>query len=291
MVGYKDEMIIADGAGAALEAAGLDSVGRVLRCVGDHTAAWSRTTDTIRVGPGPGQAGPGFFVKRYHYPKAMRRLLNLLHRLAGRRDRARREYEILRRLERRGLPVVRAVATGQRLRFGALRSCLLITECFENASPLDRLASRRIGSFRDRRALIAALARAVAALHREGVVHGQLFWRNVLVRENHGAGYDVRFLDFSPSRRQRRSRPDHIRDLGALGSGALLFCSRSECLRFMCAYLGVDRLDANGRMLMREAARMARGFVRGEERRLELERLFEERVSSTAAATTATREP
>ena len=276
MGGYDDEMIIADGADGALQRAGLGSVGGVLRCLGDQVAAWSRSTDTVRVGPGAASGGPTFYVKRYHYPKLARRWASLLQGLLGGRHRAGREYDQLRDLAGRGLPVVRALATGQRRRRGLLRSCFLITEGFEGGRPLDQVAARWTGSPEDRRALINALAREVAGMHRAGVIHGQLFRRNVLVRRDGDGGYDIRFLDFAATPKKSRCGGNVAGDLGALGSGAVSFCSRTECVRFMGAYCGVDRLGVEGRELMRVAARIGRQFEDTEKRRLRLGRLFDE---------------
>ena len=131
MGAYHDEMIIAGRAEEGLREAALDSVGRVLRCLGDRVAAWSRSTDTVRVDPWSATRGHTYYIKRYHYPKRWRRFQSLWRGLFGGRHRAAREYKMLRSLEARGLPVVRALATGQRRRWGMLRSCFLITEGFE----------------------------------------------------------------------------------------------------------------------------------------------------------------
>ena len=279
-------MIVADGAEELLARAGLGTVGRVLLCMGDHVVAWSRSTDTVRVGPETGNGEQTLYVKRYHVPKWSRRLRSIT---AG-RDRARREYDQLRSLQQRGLPVVRALATGARRRWGTLRSCFLITEGFDASKSLDQWATGQSGPAVERRALITAVARALSALHAAGVIHGQLFRRNVLVRREPSGRYDVRFLDFAPSAKRGRCGGQAAGDLGALGSGAKAFCSRTDMTRFLRAYLGSRRLSGAARELMREAARIGERFETSEQRRSRMARLFEETrpgVSSTSAVHTA----
>lgn len=54
----------------------LDSVEAVLRCRGDHLAAWSRTSDTIRYAIK--EADTTVFIKRYHYPRWRQRFRGML---------------------------------------------------------------------------------------------------------------------------------------------------------------------------------------------------------------------
>jgi tRNA A-37 threonylcarbamoyl transferase component Bud32 len=278
-------MTVAETAAAALQRTGLNTVGRALRCLGDHVVAWSRSTDTVRVGRGSADGEPTLYVKRYHYPKVFARWRTLIVR----RDRAQREYDRLSELERRELPVVRALATGRRKRWGMLRSCLLITEGFEGGQSLEQVTLGWKGKTGERRELIRAVARAVAAMHAAGVVHGQLFRRNVLIRPVAGGGYDVRFLDFALSPGRGRCGGGAAGDLGALGSGAAEHCSRTDITRFMRTYFGARKLGKPARELMRAAGETGRRFEQSERRRHRLARLFEEtdaearKVSADAA--------
>lgn len=282
---YNDEMTVTPGAEALLAREGIETVGGALRCLGHHVFAWSRSTDTVRLGHASADGRPMLYLKRYHYPKPLARLRTLIVR----RDRARREYDRLRELERRGLPVVRAMASGRRRRWGMLRSCLLITEGFEGGESLEQVTLGLKGKAGERRELIRAVARAVATMHAAGVVHGQLFRRNVLIRPTAGGGYDVRFLDFALSPGRGRCGGRAAGDLGALGSGAAEHCSRTDVARFMRTYLGVGKLGTSAREMMRAAGEIARRFEQTERRRHRLARLFEEtsadaRTASAAAA-------
>lgn len=267
-------MSVVPDAEEGLRCAGLDNVGRVLRSTGDRVLAWSRTSDTIRV-PSNGQGErAGYFVKRYHYPGRVRRIWHMMVSVFGLRDRAQLEFEVLRSCTLCGLPVVRAVAVARRKRLGMLHSAFLITEAFEGSESLSELGARGIRGLRKRRAIIDDLAVAIGRLHRAGVIHGQLFWRNILIRPEDSGGYDVRLIDFAVGSGRKRRARSKARDLGAVGSLAHRFASRTDCVRFMRSYSGTSPLDPAARVLMREAARVARDYRDAEERRLVLAELF-----------------
>ena len=267
-------MTVVSGAEEGLRSAGLADVGRVLRSTGDRVMAWSRTSDTIRVRLNGEGKSAGYFVKRYHYPGRARRIWHMILSVFGMRDRAQLEFEVLRSCASRELPVVRAVAAARRKRFGMLHSAFLITEEFDGSESLSEWAARGILGPRERRAIIGELAGAIARLHRAGVIHGQLFWRNILVRPGDSGGYDIRLIDFAVGSGRKRRARSKARDLGALGSLAHRFASRTDCVRFMRAYTATSRLDPAARFLLREAARIASDYRDAEERRLVLAKLF-----------------
>ena len=280
-------MTIVPDAEKGLRRAGLDDVGRVLRSTGDRVMAWSRTSDTIRVRLNGEGRSAGYFVKRYHYPGRVRRVWHMILSVFGMRDRAQLEFEVLRSCASRELPVVRAVATARRKRFGMLHSAFLITEEFDGSESLSESAARGIQGLRERRAIIGELAGAIARLHRAGVIHGQLFWRNILVRPSDAGRYDIRLIDFAVGSGRKRRARSKARDLGALGSLVHRFASRADCVRFMRAYAATSRLDPAARVLLGEAARFARGYRGAEERRLVLAELFRtDAVDATEAGAT-----
>jgi len=117
------------------------------------------------------------------------------------RDPAQREWTHLRRLAARGVPVPRPLARGRR----GDEQWLVLEFC--EGRPL---LSLRGDTLLERRRALAAVGRAVARLHRAGLVHGDLHVGNVLL----GTEGPV-LLDF-----QRARRPawpgSRLRDLGAL---------------------------------------------------------------------------
>lgn len=274
-----------------LGAAGLDTVARVLACEGDRLAAWSRTTDTVKVGLN-GQAPPtgwrgSLFVKRYFYPGFKRRLKAMLRGTFFGRSRARLEFVSLALLRSRGIQTVRPIAYGERRVWHFLRSCFLITEGVPGAVTLADLALGTDGdeavrlSFPQRRRVITALAAQVRRMHDAGLVHGRLFWRNVLIRPMGDGGYEFFFLDVPVVQRLwRRGRLGRagVRDIAELYAIAARFCSRTDLRRFTRAYLQGDLDREQERRWIERVAGLARTYRGHEEYRLEFGRLFNQYV-------------
>lgn len=283
---YRDTIRIAPGWRDRLRPAGLDSVDRVLKCLGDQVVAWSRSTETVRVDL-PSEAGSGaIFIKRYHHLCWRRRIKAMLRGTFFGRSRARAEFEQLEwMLERHG-PVVTPVAWGERRILHFVRSSFLITEAVGGAVSLTTFAQRHARgrglelSWRQRRGFVESLGGCIGDLHRRGLVHGALFWRNVLVCEVAGGGFAFRFLD-APGRRRpslrgagARHATGVLNDLADMAALASQFCSRTEMLRFFLAYLGTRRLDDSHRQLARGVLERARPLQAHEIYRLQMNRTF-----------------
>lgn len=231
----------------------LDSVARVLACRGDRLAAWSRTSDAVRVDlPDERHA---LYVKRYHYPRWKQRLKGMFRGLFFGASRARTEYRNLQRMRQMGILAVRPVAWGERRVAHFLRSSFLITEAVPDAISLAafvqtfaRHANDRAG-VRVRHELLRGLAKEIRRMHDAGFVHRDLFWRNVLVRMLGPERFEFCFLDASVGRHIRVARwrqEKIVQDLAALSVLAPDFCSRADQLRFIREYLGDDsRGDAD----------------------------------------------
>lgn len=241
-----------------LISAKLDSVDGVLNCVGDKLAAWSRTSDTIRVDLNGGLTS--LFVKRYHYPRFKQRLRGMFRGTLLMASRAKSEYKALRLMRQLGIQAIRPVAYGERRDCFFVRSCYLITEGVPDAMPLsafirtfaDERSSGR--SVRLRREILTALARQVRHMHEAGFVHRDLFWRNVLIRALPDDRFEFYFLDASVGKRirlQQRRQESIVGDLAALGAVAPHFCSKADQLRFLLEYLDVDTLSGDNRTWLR----------------------------------------
>ncbi len=163
----------------------------------------------------------------------------------GRRSRARREFDNLQAVAAAGAPCTVAVAWSERRRFGCVDESTLVTRWLGDSRSLKQvLASLPPAQhFAVRRALIAAMARLVATLHRRGFLWGTAMPRNVLVvgdpaaaslavcdvpagiqmgRPLHGqrlALFDLFDGAFSPSRRRDFSAPERLRWLRAYTDG------------------------------------------------------------------------
>lgn len=259
----------------------LDSVERVLSHVDGEIVAWSRTTDTFRVA-GPGRE-PGFYVKRYLYPTWRKRLRSAFRGTLLGVHRAQSEYRGLRGLAQAGVPVARAVAVGSRRVAGFVTACFLITEAVPASENLTSFAQsvaggRRQISSQARRKIATSLGREVALLHADGASHGQLFWRNILIRLGLRETPDFFFLDVEPYSRLERVgtlRTWWRRELAQLFASARPFASRGECVRFLQAYLDAPSLNPEQRELAREVTRLAAEHEQHERQRIRMSGLFD----------------
>ena len=265
-----------------LARAGLDRVGAVLATAGDMLAAWSRTTDAIRV-DAPGDDG-SFYVKRYHFPRWRHRWRGMLRGTFIQSSRARNEYHTLKLMRQLGIQAVRPVAYGERRIGHFLRSCFLITEAVPAAMSLASF----IKTFSHHRAtplarqarveVLTTLARQVRHMHEAGFVHRDLFWRNVLIRPLPDHRFEFYFLDASVGKRIRlapRRQDSIVHDIAAMSALAPEFCSKADQLRFLLEYLDTDHLTTEDRRWLRRV-RIRSDLYRGVEmQRLERGALFE----------------
>ncbi len=278
---HTDHMRIDPAYREALRAAGLDRVAHVLGRTDGRVAAWSRTTETLYV-PGPGDR-PGFYVKRYYYRAWDKRLRGALRGTFVGPHRGLAEYRLLREMRHLGLPAVRPVACGTRRVGHFVVVSFLITEEVPGARNLTSLAcdvqaGRCAVSPELRRAIARRLARQVARMHAAGFAHGQLFWRNTLIRFDLTGQPEFFFLDVRPRRggRHMARRPRWwLTELAHLAASALPFSTRTERLRFLHEYYGARRLSPNLKQHYREIDRLAQRWVGHERKRIRMNDLFE----------------
>lgn len=263
-----------------LAACGLDRVDQVLARTEGRVVAWSRTTDTLFV---PGVHGrPGFYLKRYFYPTWKKRLRGFFRGTFLGFNRARAEFRSLKSMAASGVPTVRPVAVGTRRLFRMLTACFLITEEVPGAANLTTFAQevrerRRMLPPGLRRQCVRSLAAELAAMHAEGVSHGQLFWRNILIRRGVSGNPEYFFLDAQPL--SRFERVGHgptwwIRELAQLTASAVPYLSRTDAVRFMHAYFRVSSLTPLLKQHLREMLRLAQEHDRHERQRIKMDRLF-----------------
>ncbi len=279
-MGFADSIRIDPAYSERLRRLGLDRVGAVLERTDGRVVAWSRTTDTVYIPDPTGE--PGFYVKRYHYPRWKNRTRSALRGTLLGAHRGLAEFRLLRRMIRLGLPAVRPVACGARRVAGFVAACFLITEEVPGAVNLTTFASelargRRKIEPRQRRALVRRLARQVRALHETGFQHRQLFWRNLLVRFDLLERGEFFFLDPRPVRAGRRVLPRDfwVRELAQLAVSAAPFTTRSERLRFLLDYFQVPRATDELRQQMRQIERYARRWHDHERQRICMNERFE----------------
>lgn len=278
---YSDSIKIDPAYRERLEQVGLAGVPDILARLGERVAAWSRTTDTVYVRGPAGQ--PGFYLKRYLYPRWRKRLRGALRGTVVGTHRGLAEYRALQTMRRLGVPAIRPVAYGTRRIGPFLKACFLITEEAPESVNLTTFA-RQIASgdasvgYSRRTALCRALAGQVARMHAAGFVHGKLFWRNILVREPVGGEPELFFLDARPPRRLERigaSRQLRREDLSHLAASALPFTTRTDRLRFMRVYAGGKVRARDLRRDIEVILRRASRFRRHEAQRIKMNDLFD----------------
>ncbi len=278
---HTDHMRVDPAYREALRAAGLDRVAHVLGRTDGRVAAWSRTTETLYV-PSPGDR-PGFFVKRYYYGDWSRRLRGALRGTFVGAHRGLAEYRLLREMRHLGLPAVRPVACGTRRVGHFVVASFLVTEEVPGARNMtswasDVQAGRLVLPIATRRAIGRRLARQVARMHAAGFAHGQLFWRNTLIRFDLVGQPEFFFLDVRPRRGGRRMarRPRWwLFELAHLAASALPFSTRTERLRFLHEYYGARRLSPDFKEHYREIDRLTRRWLAHEQKRIRMNDLFE----------------
>lgn len=148
----------------------------------------------------------------------------------------------LRAMRDAGLPVPECVFVGTRVVDGRHRGVLVTAET--PGVPLDVALRHATG----RSDLIRRVAGAVARLHRRGWRHCSLYPKHVLVSDG-----GVSFIDVERSRRWPWAPRHGFRDLDSLNRRTV--ASRTDRLRFLLAYAGIDRPDRRTKRLFRRLAR------------------------------------
>ena len=265
----------------ALAATGLARVDDVLARSDGRIAAWSRTTDTVLV---PGSNGaPGFYVKRNYYSSWRRRLRGSFRGTFFGMHRGHAEYRLLNEMRRLGLPAVRPVAHGTRRVGHFVAASFLITEEVPGAQNLTMFArdvatGRKEISDRRRARLVRVLAREVARVHMTGYAHGQLFWRNVLLRFGPGDEPEFYFLDMRPRHAGRhlgRAPRWWVGELAQMSASALPFTTGAERLRFLSEYFSIRNARLDVREVANDINRMARRWEDHERQRIKMSDLFD----------------
>ncbi|MCH8148020.1 MAG: SCP2 sterol-binding domain-containing protein [Planctomycetes bacterium] len=245
---------------------GFASVDQVLKYKPETFAAISGSSETFPVEVGPeGGAPQRIYIKRYRYRGLTARLKGMFRGTLFGKSRARFEYDVLAEMRRRGIPAVRPIAYGERRSGGFLKACFLITEGLTRAPSLDVLSARPVSDPlqgpHERRRLIEVLARDLRNMHRAGVKHGGLFWRNILVTRDTDGACRSHLID--PDRKGRCRdgavrRGDTVSDLADFVSSGIHRGQRTDLVRFLRAYWEVTRLRSIDKMIARDILREAR---------------------------------
>jgi len=254
---------IASGFREVLASAGLDGADALLARPADGLVARHarRCTQVVHVDGRDGRVT--LYVKRW-FRRPVRDAVRDLLALKRPRSAAAAERRALDALAGPGLGAPRWVALAVVRRWRLPGSNALVVLGEPDARPLDAVIAEAWARLdrAARRALIHRTADAVAALHRAGFRHRDLYTKHLLLRDENGGR--VVFVDVTRLERRRRlSEADRARDLAALDvSTARRIVSRTDRLRWLRRYLGVMRLDARARRLVRRMMPIRRRLAR-----------------------------
>ena len=162
-----------------------------------------------------------------------------------RRSRAQRAWQTACALRARDAPTPEVLAFLDRRRFGFLQAAYLLTRALPGAEGLDRYVEKRFPGWQpdEKRAFIGRLAGVLKAAHRQGVLHGDLKAKNILVAADGRGGEKIWFIDLDAARlRAAAPLSERCRDLARLNCSFLntALVSRTHRLLFLHHYVEGD---------------------------------------------------
>ena len=210
-------------------------IGKVFSLTGERITD-DRFSDVIKVNI----EGTNYYVKRYTSGG------NGLRRYAG-RSRIRAEWENMLLFHELGVPAAKVVAYGEQKSFTMLKRGVLITEEVKNTLDLAEIVYRDVDFLKDKswvNSIIEQVATAASKLHKNGFVHNDLKWRNILVtQEEHP---QIALIDcpggskpFFPLLKRAI-----IKDLACLDKNGKYHLSNSERMNFYKLYTGSKTLSS-----------------------------------------------
>lgn len=219
-------------------------------------------------------SGPTLYLKRYFSSK-WREQWDRIYRQKSRRSRGWWEYHQSNQLARRYIPAVRAVGVAEEMRgFFERRSAVLFEEVAGDAFDRvwSRLEARRapLTYGRTRHEMNRCLARFVSAFHQTGLCHRDLYLCHIFIDlADDEIAPRFTLIDLARVHRPcwRRTRWI-IKDLSQLDCSAQqIGATRTDRLRFLLAYLGLEPNAPRVRFYVRRVARKSARILRQIERR------------------------
>lgn len=217
-----------------------------------------------------GDDTPALYVKRY-CQTPLRTQLDRMHRQTARHSRAWWEFQQSAELERQYIPAVRAIGVAEEMvnRFER-RSAVIFEEVAGDA--LDRAWQRLSAAGSPlthglaRFDLTRRLARFVSAFHQTGMCHRDLYLCHIFVDLDPQGRRPPRFtlIDLARTLRPRLRRMRWIlKDLSQLDASARqVGASRSDRMRFLLHYLGLQTRAPRARWYARKIVRRSNRILR-----------------------------
>ena len=156
-----------------------------------------------------------------------------------------REFDRIMTYWRCGVPTLEPVFFGI-MRQGQDQRAILVTEEMRGFCSLsDWVYGRTVGkapSRQDKKAVIAAVAELLRRMHEHHIRHGCLYPKHVFIRLFDDGHAEARPIDLEKSQYHLMRTHCSIRDLYSLNHYSPQFWTRTDRLRFLLEYLGVQRL-------------------------------------------------
>jgi heptose I phosphotransferase len=242
-----------------LSSNGLRDFSSVMNYGGGEVLKRKRNRSITRLVLGEGEERIPLYLKRH------RPLLRDRFPFPFRRSSAMREWEGIRRVREAGILTMEPVAFGERRRFGMEMGSFTLTRGVEGGERLEDLLPRRFTPpvparrVAEKRALIRSISLLVRSLHGAGLHHRDLYLCHVFLRAGPEEG-SLLLIDLQRvGARARDANRWVVKDLAALQySAPPEIVTRSDRVRFLKGYLGLDRLDRRAKGLARRVIRKAR---------------------------------
>ncbi|MCK4341144.1 MAG: hypothetical protein KAY37_05400 [Phycisphaerae bacterium] len=214
------------------------------------------------------------YLKRYLHPPLAEQF-DRIRRQTARHSRAWWEYHQSQELTRRHIPVVRAIGVVEEMRgLAEVRSAVLFErvagDAFERVWPELEARGAPLTRGLARQELTRGLARFVSAFHQTGMCHRDLYLCHIFADLDPDGRRPPRFtlIDLARTHRPRLRRLRWIlKDLSQLDCSArLIGATRTDRLRFLVAYLGLQpdspRVRYYARRIVRKSSRILRRIAR-----------------------------
>jgi tRNA A-37 threonylcarbamoyl transferase component Bud32 len=191
-----------------------DSSGRARAELVDALTTWPQQAELVRsstvtVSRVLAPDGQDCVLKRYRFPRLLRRLEAAFRHTWLAQPKARREWRALVRMTALDLPVVAPLGCGwRRDALGFVTDSFLLTRWW----PHPDLARRMAAGEALPPAAWQAIGSAIGALHARGVLHGGLAARNVLAGMEASGAWQARLVDPVRARFRRSSLSPHEAD-------------------------------------------------------------------------------
>jgi hypothetical protein len=259
----KTRTVIMPGWDGRLRDAGLEHISGVYEFSGGNVITRSRSSEVREVVLGWGADTRTIFIKKYWIERWPQLWKGMFRGVRFGVSKARREFENLEQFRAWNLDAPAPLAYGEERVAGWLTRSYLITEAVPAAIPLQVFLREQptVGEGSSatewRQQLLSNLAGCTRRLHEHRFVHGDYYWRNILL-----SGHDLShfyLIDAHKGRKWFPGRGQRSRawDLASLDAPAPAFFRRSERLRFFLTYLGQQRLDAPAKSLLRRVLLLA----------------------------------